>query len=58
MGKIKQRKIMIDDLWEYDFYKMPTSELVRLAEKQYKLELNNYTKVALQKKHNLAFEGN
>ena len=43
-------------MWEFEFFKMPTNELVRLAEKQYKLELNKLPRVELDKKYFLIFE--
>ena len=56
MSKKLERKKMIDDMWEFEFFKMPTNELVRLAEKQYKLELNKLPQVELDKKYFLIFE--
>ena len=56
MSKKLERKKMIDDMWEFEFFKMPTNELVRLAEKQYKLELKKLPQVELDKKYFLIFE--
>ena len=51
----KSKKEMAADMWEFDFFKMPTNELVRLAEKQYKLQLTKLTRVELDKKYFLMF---
>ena len=42
-------------MWEFDFFKMPTNEVMRLAEKQYKLELTKLPWVELDKKYFLMF---
>lgn len=52
----KSKKEKIHDMWEFDFFKMPTNEVMRLAEKQYKLELNKLPRVELDKKYFLIFE--
>ena len=51
----KSKKEMAADMWEYEFFKMPTDVLVRLAEKQYKLELTKLPRVELDKKYFLMF---
>ena len=51
----KSKKEMAADMWEYEFFKMPTDVLVRLAEKQYKLQLTKLTRVELDKKYFLIF---
>ena len=53
----KSKKEIIHDMWEFDFFRMPTNEVMRLAEKQYKLELSYYTKVAFEKKRKQMFGG-
>jgi len=51
----KSKKEIIHDMWEFDFFKMPTNEVMRLAEKQYKLELTKLPRVELDKKYFLMF---